>query len=179
MNKLKSDFEKSIMERESIILVSREIIQLSKKIISFIHNNQPKEANVVKKQIVAKVKGINKKEHFSNPNYSIAMQEYIEAIMLLEYAKTGKVLSYEKINCNPNEYILGLIDFVGELQRRSVLEISRGNEKELPKIYKDVTKIYNDLLNYSFRGNIRKKFDSVKYIMIKMEDLMLQIKLKK
>jgi len=176
--KLKQEFEKEGIKREKTILLSRETIKISKLIISAIHNNNLKEADKQTKVILDKIKEI-KKIKYEDANYSMAFQEYVEAILLLEYAKTSKILPFSKFSCSSSDYILGLIDFVGELQRRAVLEISRNNENELPKIYKDVTKIYNHLLTYSFRGNIRKKFDSVKYIMIKMEDLLLQLKLKK
>ena len=47
------------------------------------------------------------------------------------------------------------------------------------KIYEDVAEIYDGLLNFSFRGDVRKKFDLVKYVMIRLEEIMLELKLKK
>lgn len=178
-NKLLKEFEKEDKARENIIILSRGIIKLSKKIISAVHNEDIKEAEKYKILIDEEIKSIQKQNNNSTGSYTIAIQEYVEAILLLEYAKTGKILTHSDFNCNPQEYLLGLCDFVGELQRRSVLKISKGDEKTIHKIHSDVSKIYDGLLNFSFRGDLRKKFDSVKYIMIKMEDMLLQLKLKK
>lgn len=178
-NKLLKAFEKEDKSRENIIILSRGIIKLSKKIISAVHNENIKEAEKYKVKIEKEIKSIKKQNNNSTGSYTIAIQEYVEAILLLGYAKTGKILSFSSFDCSPEEYLLGLCDFVGELQRRSVLKISKGDEKSIEKIYSDVSKIYDGLLNFSFRGELRKKFDSVKYIMIKMEDMLLQLKLKK
>ena len=176
--KLQKKFENEDQKREEVILLSREIIRLSKKIISSIHNEKINSAKKFKIKIDKKVKEIKKKNNHTSGSYTIALQEYVEAILLLEYSTTNKILNYNRINCSPEEYLLGVCDFVGELQRRAVLKISRGDFVTISKIYKDVSEIYDSLLNFNFRGELRKKFDSIKYIMIKMEDLILQLKLK-
>ena len=74
---------------------------------------------------------------------------------------------------------MGICDFVGELQRRAVLKVSKGDKKEIKKIYADVQKIYDGLLDFSFRGEVRKKFDLVKYVMVRLEEIQLELKLRK
>ena len=74
---------------------------------------------------------------------------------------------------------MGLCDFVGELQRRSVIKVSKGDREEIKKIYVDVSNIYDGLLNFSFRGEVRKKFDLVKYVMVRLEEIVLTLNLKK
>lgn len=179
MKSLKEAYEKQDVARESIINLSRDIIRLSKKVITSVHNESIPQAEEHWAELEKKVDAIKKqKEVADSGSYTIAMQEAVEALLLLEYAKKGTIISYEDSGFQPNEYILGLCDFVGELQRRAVLKISKGDSASIAQIYKDVTLIYDTLLNYSFRGELRKKFDSVKYIMIRLEDLLAQLKMK-
>lgn len=173
--KLKKDFEKHDLSREYVIINSREVVRLSKKIISAIHRDDNPDKYI--KEIKAKLKDIETKKEFANTgSYSMAVQEYVEAILLVEYAKSGKVMAYEDFKVTPDEYIMGLCDFVGELQRRAVLKASKGDKETIKQIHEDVVKIYDALLDFSFRGEVRKKFDLVKYVMLRLEDLMLEIK---
>jgi len=178
--KLTKEHAKHDIAREGVIRLSRDVIRSSKKIISSVHNDKLSDATKYKQQIVKEIQLMRKqKELAKTGSYSIAIQEYIEAILLLDYAKTGKVLDFSNFSCTPDEYIMGICDFVGELQRRSVLKVSKGDKKEIKNIYADVMKIYDGLLNFSFRGEVRKKFDLVKYVMIRLEELQLELKLRK
>lgn len=178
--KLTKEYEKHDLAREGVIRVSRDVIRTSKKIISAVHNNKLGEADKYKQKILKEIALMRKQKEFAKTgSYSIAIQEYIEAILLLEYAKTGKILGFSNFSCTPDEYIMGICDFVGELQRRSVLKVSKGDKKEIKNIYTDVRKIYDGLLDFSFRGEVRKKFDLVKYVMIRLEEIQLELKLRK
>lgn len=178
--KLLAEYEKHDNAREEVIIVSRDVVRESKKVISAVHNDELKEAEKHKVLLDKSMDAIRKKKDIADTgSYSLAVQEYVEAVLLMEYAKSGKVLLFEDFNCTPDEYIMGLCDFVGELQRRSVLKVSRGDRSEIEKIYKTVTEIYNGLLDFSFRGEVRKKFDLVKYVMIRLEEITLELKLRK
>jgi len=174
---LQKDFEDNDQARENTIIISRGIIRLSKKVIAAVHAEKPEEAEKYTETMEKEVKSMEQ-EKGDTGNYNVAMQEYAEAKMLFHFAKTGVILSYETMNITPQNYLGGLMDFVGELQRRAVLKISRGDKEEIKVIYKHVTTIYDSLLNFSFRGELRKKFDSLKYIMVRMEDILLELKLR-
>ncbi|MBW2997895.1 hypothetical protein KY321_00010 [Candidatus Woesearchaeota archaeon] len=179
-SKLLKDFKKYDEARENVILTSREIIKLSKKIISSCHNGKIEDAENFKKEIEVEIKKIREYNNIKSAgSYTIAIQEYIEAILFLEFIKNDKLLEYSEELCSPDEYVLGLCDFVGELQRRSVLEIANGNIDEIKKNHALVREVYDGILDFNTRGDVRKKIDSIKYIMIKMEDIMMQLKLKK
>ncbi len=179
-NKLLVEFEKHDQAREAVIISSRGVIKLSKKIISAVHRNNIEDAEKYKIDIEKELSDMReKKDKAKTGSYSMAVQEYIEAILFLEYAKSGKILTSDDFNCTPDEYIMGLCDFVGELQRRSVIKVSKGDREEIKKIYVDVSNIYDGLLNFSFRGEVRKKFDLVKYVMVRLEEIVLTLNLKK
>lgn len=176
---LEKAYEQQELARESIINLSRDIIRLSKKVITSVHNENISSAEEYWKELEEKVEKIKQENKLgSSGSYHIAMQEALEAKLLLHYAKNQEVLSFENAGFLADEYVAGMCDFIGELQRRAVLKISRGDTKSIAHIYKEVTQMYDLLLNFSLRGELRKKFDGVKYVMMKMEDLLLQLKLK-
>jgi translin len=177
--KLLVEYEKHDNAREQVILVSRDIIRLSKKVISSVHNEELKDAEKYASEMEKKTDVMRRQKSLADTgSYSAAMQEFVEALLLLEYAKAGKIAEQEKFNCTPDEYLMGLCDFVGELQRRAVLKVSKGDKNEIEKIYRAATEIYNGLLDFSFRGEVRKKFDLVKYVIIRLEEIMLELKIR-
>ncbi len=179
MKSLQTAYEKEDKARESVILLSRDIIKQSKKIISHVHKQEIDAARKLVPAIEKSIKEITKSYGISQTgSFDVAMQEYVEAILYLEYVATGKLLPHTKFDCSPSNYIMGLCDVVGELQRRAVMQIAAGNTDEIKKIYKDVEQVYTGLLDISMRGEMRKKFDSLKYIMIRMEEMLMQLKLK-
>ena len=177
--KLLHEYEKHDNAREDVIIVSRDIVRQSKKIISAVHRDDIKEAEKEKIEIEKKIEKMREKKDLADTgSYSMAMQEYIEAILFLDYAKNNKVASFEEFQSTPDEYIMGLCDFVGELQRRAVLKVAKGDKKQIIKIHEDVSKIYDGLLDFSFKGEVRKKSDLVKYVLLRLEEIMLELKLK-
>ena len=76
-------------------------------------------------------------------------------------------------------YILGLCDLTGELVRKAVYLAGKGKVKDVIRIKELVDTLYGELLSFDFRENeIRRKFDSMKYDLKKLEDLVLELKLK-
>ena len=55
----------------------------------------------------------------------------------------------------------------------------KGEVEKVIKIKDEVDTIYGELLKFDFRDNeVRRKFDSIKYDLRKLEDLVLDLKLK-
>jgi len=72
-----------------------------------------------------------------------------------------------------------LIDLTGELGRKAVQLAGKGSFKKVVAIRDTVSEIYGVLLKFDFRdSDMRRKFDSVKYDLKKLEDLVLELKLK-
>ena len=68
----------------------------------------------------------------------------------------------------------------GELVRKAVFLAGKGQVAKVGKIKDEVDMIYGELLKFDFRSNdIRRKVDAVKYDLRKLEDLVLDLKLKK
>jgi predicted translin family RNA/ssDNA-binding protein len=187
----KKDFEEIRKEmkefdavREALIAKSREVVILSKKIIYSVHRKDMKEAEKAAVEIKKKVNEIIKSTSESELEYSgsrrIALQEYVEAIAYLEYVKNGRLLSHKELGVDDESYLLGLCDLSGELVRNAINGAIEGDVKNALAVKEFVSELYWELSQFDFKnGEIRRKYDGIKYDLKKLEDLVLQLKLRK
>lgn len=182
--KLRKRFEQFEEQRELLIAKSREIVNLSKQAIYGVHRGSLDEAGKLIKGMEGKIAELKKiTEHFSSLDYSgsskVAVQEYVEAVTLYEFVKNKKIPSSAKLNVEPEYYLLGLCDLTGELVRMAINAAIKGNFNHALEIKDCVAAIYGEMLKFDFRnGELRKKFDGIKYDLKKLEDLALDIKLR-
>ena len=179
--KLQKEFQDYDEEREKLIKKSRDVLKLSKQIIYALHRDEVSKADSLVKEIEKELKELESIARHSNKmayegSYKIAVQEYVEAILYYNFVKTGKLVDLKVL---AEHYILGLCDLPGELTRRAVYMAGKGRVEEVSRIRDLVDSIYGEFLKFDFRDNeIRRKVDAVKYELRKMEDLMLDLKLK-
>ena len=102
---------------------------------------------------------------------------YILDILYYNFVTTGKIVDLKVI---AEHYILGLSDLPGELVRKAVYLAGKGEVQKVIKIKEEVDMIYGEMLKFDFRDNeIRRKVDAIKYDLRKLEDLVLDLSLKK
>ena len=171
-------------EREKLIKKSRDVLKLSKQIIYAVHRDDLEEAANLITSIEKEKKNAEEITKQSTAlmfegSYKVSIQEYVEALLYYHFVKDGILIEMEKLNVTANHYILGLCDLTGELVRKAVFLAGKGKVDKV-KIIKDlVDEIYGVLLKLDFREpGIRRKFDSIKYDLRKLEDLVLDLKLK-
>ncbi|MFH0752891.1 MAG: hypothetical protein V1914_04850 [archaeon] len=177
-----SDFEKMREEmkgfekdRENLIISAREVIQLSKLIIHAIQRGDVKKAGELAVEIKEKVKQLPK-ESYDTDMRSVALQEYVEALTLLSFVDNGKILNRQELGVDANSYLLGLCDLAGELVRLAVDDVINKDYDSALKIKSVVEDIYGEFLKFDLRnGLLRKKSDSLKWNLKKLEDLALSI----
>jgi len=181
-DKLKSDYEKFEAEREELILASRVVVQLSKKVIYSVHREDAKAAEKSIAEIKKAVKGFDKfkdPKHLASPSYKIAIQEYVEALCYAEYVKNNTLLSYESLGVDQEYYLLGVCDLTGELVRKALSAGIKGTYDEAYKIREFVNELYDELQSFDFRNSeVRKKFDQIRWDLKKLDEMALQLKLK-
>lgn len=184
LEKLRKEIIDYDTDREKLIKKSRDVLKLSKQIIYSVHRNELKEASKLIKEIEKekeKLKEIAKHSWslLSEGSYKIAIQEYVEALLYYGFLKEGRLLEKEELKVKGTHYLLGLCDLTGELVRKAVFLAGKGKVDEVIKIKNLVDGIYGELLKFDFREQeIRRKFDSIKYDLRKLEDLVLDLKLK-
>jgi translin len=170
-----ADFD---LKRESIIQQSREIINLSKKIIYALHRGDIKTASAYVKDIEKKKKSLKNTPHDTNINKT-ALQEYAEALCYYHFIKNKKIPTKASLGIDNDSYLMGLCDLTGELGRKAVNDVIKKNFKKALEIKNLVEEIYGEFLEFNLRnGELRKKSDQIKWNLKKLEDVIFELKLK-
>lgn len=180
--KLQKHIQDYDTERENLIKKSRDVLKLSKQLIYAIHRDELKEAAALLQKMEKEKKeldAIAQKNYRleCEGSYKIAVQEYVEAVLYYHFVKSGTLMD---IDVAPEYFVLGLADLPGELVRKAVFLAGKGDVEAVVRIRDEVDQIYGELLKFDFRDNeTRRKVDGVKYELWKLEDLVLELKLKR
>jgi predicted translin family RNA/ssDNA-binding protein len=184
-SELKTFLDRFIAEREQVILTTRVIIKESKLAIYSVHRKEMKQAAVhiktMEKELEKMMKLINgNPKLLATGSHKPAIQEYVEAKAYYQFMKDGTLPSYKEFDLDEEYYLMGICDLTGELVRQAVNSIIAGDSAQAEKIRAFVDKVYGQFLHLDLQnGELRKKFDSIKYDLKKLEELCLQVKLKK
>jgi translin len=175
---IKSDIENYDSKREKIIIESRRVLKESKLLIYSIQRDDLKSADNIKKSLT-KLKNNFQKLTLKNNllekegSYKAASQEYVEAILFYEFVKNRKIPSHIELNVNGEDYLLGLCDLTGELGRLAVIKATNKNFDDVKEIKNLTEDIFGEFLKLNPRnGELRKKSDSIKWNLKKIEELL-------
>lgn len=173
---LKQEYE----QRDIINKLSREIISLSKIIIYSIQRGDLGLQTQLK-QINLKASKLRQFQKFKDlSSYRVAMQEYVEALAFYDIIKNRHLPSPLSLKVDIEEYLSGLCDLTGELTRKAINSIIQNKEMNAIEIKNFVDSLYGELLEFNIRNSeLRKKFDSIKYNLKKLEEIILDLKLKR
>jgi len=182
---MRKEYHQNDQLRENLIKKSRDLLKMSKQIIYAVHKGDMSKcgANSKKALVVLKeLKDIIKKSpvlEFAGA-FKSAVEEYAEAMIYYNFVKNGKMVSYKSLKVNSEIYLMGLSDFTGELVRKAVFLAGKGEVDKVIKIKDLVDEIYGEMLGFDLRNSeLRRKFDSIKYNLRKLEDLVLDLQIKK
>jgi len=172
LEKIQSDLEKYDSIREKMLEVSRLATRLSDMAIIMMHRGDLKKA---KDTLLQAENSLREIERFlkGNPelrksgNVVVAYQEYTEAKLLYHIIQEGKLPSLKKIGVESTPYILGLLDFIGELRRMTLNFLRKGRAVEAEKLLNLMENIYEDLISLNHSAIIpmfRRKADIARKI---------------
>ena len=178
--RIREEMHKLDARREEIIQASREVINISKQIIYAAQRNDLSEADSAIKKIKDKIKKLKKINIAIDANInSVAFQEYVEAIAFYEFVKNKKIPTRASLGVSAEEYLMGLCDLTGELVRKAVYDVIHKKFDEAARIKELVHDIYGEFLKLHLRnGELRKKSDSIKWNLKKLEEVMYDISMK-
>lgn len=163
---------------------SRELIKDSKKIIYSIHRNEIIQAKNSIKKIEQELLNL-KKEYALNELksanlYSAALQEYVEARTFLDFILKGSISTSSKLKINFHDYLCGLADLTGELGRHAVICATNNDFNKVKQIKEFVEYLYGKFLQFDFsNGELRKKYDAIKWNLNKIEGILYDYSIKK
>ncbi|MBR9676253.1 hypothetical protein GOV05_04550 [Candidatus Woesearchaeota archaeon] len=184
-NRMASELSGFNEKREEIIKTSRDILKFSKQSIYYLHRdefNYAKKGIDQAKKLIGEVKAKIKKDASLNTigAFNAALQEYVEATTYYDFLKKGVVPSKKDVGVDTENYLLGICDLTGELARKAIFYTIDKKFGEVRKIHKTVSEVYEQFLKFNFRNSeLRKKSDSIKYNLKKIEEVLYDIKTKK
>lgn len=170
--------------RETIIKRSREILKGSKQAISSLQRGDQKkaesllqEAERVMKELLPETK--NHPLLREQGAFSAAMEEYVEAKSFLHFIMNGDLLGFDALpDATDEEYLKGLSDLTGELNRHVVRQATKGDRETVERAHLLVDEIYDQLSKFDFRNSdLRKKYDGIKYNLQKIERVLYDLSL--
>ena len=98
----------------------------------------------------------------------VAFQEYAEGKLLLQMKKNGKLASLHEIGTSSTAYLLGMLDFIGEMRRMILDCLRNGKTDEAQQLLSKMEKVYEDLFSLdrtSILPNFRRKLDATRRIL--------------
>ena len=177
---MRKEIAASDIKREEAIQTSREVINLSKRIIYALHRNDIKEAESSLKAIESKKSELVKIDtHLDINIHMAALQEYSEALCYYHFIRHKKLPSRKELKLDTESYLLGVCDLTGELVRKAVNEVVNDNFGKAVEIKNLVEEIYSEFLKFNLRNSeLRKKSDQIKWNLVKLQDVVYELKLK-
>jgi translin len=162
-----TDYDKT---REKLLELTRKTVRVSSWAIVQIHRGQiPKAKTSLKdaEESIAQIRALlNVRSEFKQVGYVIvAFQEFSEAKILLSYASRKRLLSQNEVDVDWMPYLLGLLDFIGELRRMTMDQLKAGKPKDAQLTFDSMEALFEDLLSLdrtSIVPTFRRKMDVAK-----------------
>jgi translin len=176
----KSDIERIQAEllsydraREKLQTVTRNATRLCSWAIIQVHRGKLNEAY---KTLAEAKRSLDELErllsaHAELPQFGqvlVAFQEYAEAKLVFEMKKSGRLASLRDVGTSSTAYLLGMLDFVGEMRRMTLDALRRGKAEEAQTLLTMMEKVYEDLMaldRTSILPNFRRKLDAARRIL--------------
>lgn len=184
LSDFKREYESYDGKREKLIKQSRVVLKAAKELGYCVHRSNKSECSkyviALQKEYNAllKIKEGNVKLQFEG-SFNEACEEYAENILYFDFVFGEKLRSYEELKVSQDNYIGSLADLTGELGRRCVHLAIKKKYSEIYLIQEFVSSIFKEMLSFNFRnGTLRKKSDSIKWNLNKIEDIIYDIELK-
>ena len=184
LDKMRKSMEKADKVREAVIRKSRDIIKMSKTAIGATHRDELEKASRVLELMKTSLEEL-KNEVKKNPKlefegiFKVSIQEYVEALSLYGFVKNGKLVEYTEEFMDVENYLLGLCDLSGELVRKAINSCIKEKYKMAVKIRAFLEELYVEMSKFELRnGELRRKYDGIKYDIKKLDDVVFQLKMK-
>jgi translin len=159
--------------REQLQTLTRNATRLCGWAIIQVHRGELKQAGKTLNQAKQGLNELEKllNDHTELPQFGqvlVAFQEYSEGRLLLEMKKNGQLASLKDVGTTSTAYLLGMLDFIGEMRRMILDSLRRGRAEEAQLLLSKMETIYEDLLSLdrtSTLPNFRRKLDAARRIL--------------
>jgi len=173
LTKIQKELRDKDEVREQVQRDMRRATRLSKQAILFTHQKRLKEARKLlddAKKLFVKLGKIA--EAHPDMVYSgmveAAFEEHAESQILLRLVEEGRFAAPEELGVPSMAYVLGLGDVIGELRRRALDMLRKGDVKAAENCLRMMEKIYMELISmndaYMLVPGLRRKGDVARHV---------------
>ena len=168
LEKIQTELSERETVREEVNRDMRKATRLSKQAIQVTHQERFDDAKAMLKEaknLFAKLHETAKDHPYLLYSGSVgaAFEEHAEAHILLTLIQEDRFASPQEIGVPLTPYVLSLGDVIGELRRRALDLIRRGNVEAAEKTLERMERIYSDLMAlddaYIIVKGLRRKGD--------------------
>jgi len=173
MERIQSELLSYDKARERLQVLTRNATRLCGWGMVQIHRGTLREANKTLSEAKQALDEIEKllSAHAELPQFGqvlVAFQEYAEAKLLFQMKKNGKLASLSEIGTSSTAYLLGMLDFIGEMRRMILDCLRNGKTDDAQHLLSKMEKVYEDLFSLdrtSILPNFRRKLDAARRIL--------------
>jgi len=170
LTKLQQKLTEYDRTRERLLELTRKTTRLAGWAIIQTHRGQTSKAKATLRDAeenIAQMRDLlDQNSEFKQVGYVIvAFQEFAEAKLLYNFVNRRKLLSQREVGVGWMPYLLGLLDFVGELRRMTMDQLKAGKLKDAQGTFESMEAIFEDLLmldRTSIVPTFRRKMDVAK-----------------
>ena len=169
IDRISAKLQSKIELRDDASLKARKAIRLCGEAISLAHRERIEEAKVKLEEAKAIINELKQVlQGLTLDVFDVALQEYVEAESLVRIMEGKELPSIDEVQVTEETYALGLADLIGELRRRVLEEIRRGNRAKAEELYEIMKELYEALwpLEYprSLVPGLRHKIDVMRRV---------------
>ena len=173
LNKVRVELKQKEEVKEEIQKDMRHATRLAKQAILLIHQRKLEEARKSLKETERLFSTLTKlaqkyPELFYSGIVSAAFQEYTEAQVLFRLVEKGQFIGPQEIDVPLIDYVLGLADVIGELRRRALDMLRKGDVKIAEKCLETMEEIFSELTAmddaYMLIPGLRRKCDVARHV---------------
>jgi translin len=159
--------------REQLQTLTRSVTRLCSWAIIQVHRGNLSQANKTLSEAKDSLDELQTllASHSELPQFGqvlVAFQEYAEAKLLFHLKRGGKVATLKEVGTGSTAYLLGMLDFVGEMRRMTLDALRRSDAEGAQKLLSTMESIYEDLMSLdrtSILPNYRHKLDAARRIL--------------
>ena len=173
MEKIQNELLSYDKARERLQVLTRNATRLCGWSMVQIHRGEISQASKTLSEAKQALDEVEKllSAHVELPQFGqvlVAFQEYAEGKLLLQMKKNGKLASLIEIGTSSTAYLLGMLDFIGEMRRMILDSLRNGRTDEAQLLLSKMEKVYEDLFSLdrtSILPNFRRKLDAARRIL--------------
>lgn len=156
--------------RDSVFEASRISVRFSGRAIIELHRGDLQKADEHLKNAEGALRNLEKmlmkrEELKCLGNVTLAYQEYAEAKLLYTVMTKAKISSLSEVGVDIEPYLLGLLDFIGELRRLCLNYLRTGQTSKAEDSLRMMEEIYEELYSIDHTAiisNFRHKMDTAR-----------------